>query len=82
MALDFIGVVGFGIYVLNYSLLTFHKLTSHSKTYFALNICAASCVLIGLIPSFNLASALIQSFWICISVTAIIVRTRPNIQPA
>jgi hypothetical protein len=76
-----IGVIGFGLYVLNYTLLTLHHLTSHSKTYFAVNIIAASCVLIGLTHSFNLASALIQGFWIIISFTAIFVRLRPGKGP-
>lgn len=71
-----IGVAGFALYVLNYSLLTLHRLTSHSTTYFAINMVAAACVLIGLTQSFNLASALIQGFWIVISITAIILRLR------
>ena len=73
-----IGVVGFGVYVMNYTLLTFHRVTSHSKRYFALNLIASSMVLIGLTYSFNLASALIQLFWIVISITAIAVRLRPT----
>lgn len=72
-----IGVAGFALYVLNYSLLTLHRITSHSKTYFVINMIAASFVLIGLTNSFNLASALIQGFWIVISITAIVVRLRP-----
>lgn len=71
-----IGVLGFCLYVLNYMLLTFHRLTSHSTTYFTINLAAAAMVLIGLTHSFNLASALIQLFWIVISVAAIIIRMR------
>ena len=75
---DVIGVIGFSLYVMNYCLLTFHRLTSHSKLYFMINLMAASMVLIGLTHSFNLASALIQLFWIVISTTAIIVRLRQS----
>lgn len=71
-----IGVVGFALYVANYCLLTFHRLTSHSTRYFALNLIASVCVLIGLTQSFNLASALIQTFWITISIIAICLRQR------
>lgn len=71
-----IGVAGFALYVMNYCLLTLHRLTSHSTTYFAINLVASSCVLIGLSQSFNLASALIQTFWIVISITAITIRLR------
>ena len=73
---DAIGVFGFGLYVVNYTMLTFHRVTSHCKRYFAINLIAASMVLIGMMFSFNLASALIQVFWIGISMTAIVMRTR------
>lgn len=72
-----IGVMGFALYVLNYGLLTFQRTTSQSQTYFVLNLFAASMVLIGLTYSFNLASALIQMFWIVISIVAIALRLRP-----
>ena len=74
--IEAIGVAGFGIYVLNYSLLTFGRLCSSCTTYFVINWVTASCVLIGLTGSFNLASALIQIFWICISTVAIFIRLR------
>ncbi len=73
---EMIGVAGFGLYVLNYTLLTFHKLHSHDAVYFGLNLVAASCVLAGLLVSFNLASAMIQTFWILISFAAIFVRLK------
>lgn len=82
--LEAIGIAGFALYVLNYALLTLHRITSQSSTYFVLNMIAATFVLIGLTHSFNLASALIQGFWIVISITAIVVRMRPakDAQPA
>lgn len=73
---DAIGVAGFGLYVLNYGLLTFGKISSNAITYFVMNFMAASMVLIGLASSFNLASALIQVFWIVISIIAITIRLR------
>jgi len=57
---DAIGVAGFALYVLTYGLLTFNKIDARNISYFVLNLCAASLVLIGLIGAFNLASALIQ----------------------
>ena len=74
--LDAIGIAGFGLYVLNYSLLTFQRVQSHQICFFALNGLAAMMVLIGLISAFNLAAALIQIFWIVISIVAIFVRWR------
>lgn len=73
---DCIGVAGFGLYVINYLLLTFDHLNSRHAAYFALNLVAASCVLVGLMVSFNLASALIQIFWVAISISAIVIRRR------
>ena len=76
---DLIGMCGFIIYVTNYAFLTFRVLTSGSLVYFWLNLSAATCVLIGLSVTFNLASAMIQLFWVAISLMGIIVRVvQPN----
>lgn len=71
---EVIGVTGFVLYVINYGLLTVGKLTSQQAGYFMINWLAATFVLIGLMSSFNLASALIQIFWIVISSWGIYVR--------
>lgn len=68
---ELIGVFGFCLYVTTYTLLTFRIIAGPSVLYFSLNMTAASCVLIGLTQSFNLASALIQIFWISMSITGI-----------
>lgn len=75
-ACEMIGVAGFALYVLSYGLISFHRITSSSRAYFGLNLVAASLVLIGLTHSFNLASALIQGFWIAISLAALFMRPR------
>ena len=71
---EWIGVAGFVLYVLNYTLLTLHVIESRHAAYFAINLAAASLVLISLTHTFNLASVLIQVFWIVISVVAITLR--------
>lgn len=73
---DAIGVAGFGLYVLNYTLLTVQRVRSDQVAYFAINGVAALMVLVGLLSSFNLASAMIQIFWIGISAIAIFIRLR------
>lgn len=73
---DVVGIAGFGLYVLNYTLLTFRKLQTEHVLFFVLNGTAAVLVLIGLSSAFNLASAMIQIFWIGISVVAVVVRLR------
>lgn len=68
---EVVGIAGFGLYVLSYALLTFRMVRGNSVLYFTLNLTASSCVLIGLTASFNLASALIQIFWISMSLIGI-----------
>jgi hypothetical protein len=68
------GVFGFGLYVMNYAMLTFRRLTSDCIIFYVINFSAASLVLLGLTASFNLAAALIQGFWIVMSVIAISLR--------
>lgn len=75
-ALEMAGVAGFGLYVTNYTLLTFHRLHSHDALYFGINLVAATLVLVSLTASFNLASAMIQIFWVFISSTAIVLRLK------
>lgn len=77
---DAVGVAGFGLYVLNYTLLTFRKIKTENILYFVINGSAATMVLIGLSSSFNLASAMIQIFWVGISIVAIIIRLRTRMQ--
>ncbi|MBD3663963.1 CBU_0592 family membrane protein [Sulfitobacter aestuariivivens] len=68
---EIIGVAGFAIYVISYSLLTLRVLPGPCLAYFLLNLLASTCVLIGLSASFNLASALIQLFWVAMSLVGI-----------
>ena len=74
-----IGIMGFGLYVLNYTLLTVQKVSSDQIRYFIVNFLAAGMVLIGLSTAFNLAAALIQIFWLVISITAIVLRLRTSL---
>ena len=71
---DRIGVCGFVLYVVNYTLLTVGWVSGDSVQYFAVNLVAAALVLIGLSSNFNLASALIQSFFITMSTLGIAIR--------
>lgn len=73
---QWIGLLGFCIYVVNYSCLSFRILSSESAAFFVINTAAASLVLVSLTTDFNLASALIQTFWIVIGTCAITLRLR------
>ena len=74
--LETIGLVGFALYVMNYGLLTMQWLNSNCALYFAVNLTAASFVLIGLTGSFNLPAALIQGFWVVMSILGLMIRLR------
>lgn len=71
---ELIGIGGFCLYVTTYSLLTLRFISGNSVIYFCMNLTAASCVLTGLTVSFNLAAALIQVFWITMSLIGIAMR--------
>lgn len=76
MVFRIIGVVGFGLYVANYSLLSSRVINSDSAGFFLVNTLAASCVLASNYIEFNLASVMIQVFWIAIGIKAMIIRRR------
>ena len=67
-----IGVLGFIFYMLSYFLLLIGKIDGTNNSYILMNFVAASCVLVSLIHNFNLASALIQVFWIVISIVGLV----------
>ena len=68
------GVFGFMLYVFNYAMLTLRRFTSDDIIFFVINFSAASLVLLGLTASFNLAAAMIQGFWIVMSIIGISLR--------
>ena len=77
---EIIGITGFALYVTTYTLLTLRIISGNSVKYFCMNLCSSSFVLIGLTSSFNLASALIQTFWISMSLIGIAIRLmRPTV---
>ncbi|WP_146346439.1 CBU_0592 family membrane protein [Phaeobacter marinintestinus] len=71
-----LGLIGFAIYVLAFISLSFGRLTSTRPLYFVMVLVASSCVLASLWADFNLSAALIQSFYIVVSLGAIAVRSR------
>ena len=80
-AYNLIGMVGFGLYVLNYVCLTAKKISADHTLYFVVNLLASGMVLVSLASAFNLASAMIQVFWVAISIVGIVTRLRPAMPP-
>ncbi|MBF9060593.1 cyclic nucleotide-binding domain-containing protein [Rhodobacterales bacterium HKCCSP123] len=62
-----IGVLGAAVYVFAYGALQLGFLRGSSVIYTVLNLIAASLVLVSLGEAFNLSSALIQGFWVVLS---------------
>ena len=75
-AYSLIGIAGFGLYVTNYTFLTLQRISSDHTMYFVLNLLAAGMVMVGLMSAFNLAAAMLQSFWIVMSAIGIMSRLR------
>lgn len=69
-----IGLVGVALYVLVYALLSWRWIGGDSLIFFAGNTLAASMVLLSNLGEFNLASVLIQIFFIVIGMAAMILR--------
>lgn len=72
--LQLVGILGFCCYVTSYTCLSFGFLTSDHIRYYVLNTLAALLVMTSLAHEFNLASAMIQTFWITIGCVAIALR--------
>lgn len=66
-----IGILGVSLYLGSYAALQTGFLRGQGYLYPAINIAAATCVLISLMQHFNLSSAIIQISWITISLVGI-----------
>ena len=75
-----VGLFGVLLYVTGFLLLSTGRIDSSKPGYFILIFVAASCVLISLSVDFNLSAALIQLFYVKMSVGAILLRVRKRRQ--
>ncbi len=66
-----VGIVGVAFYLGSYAALQFGFIQGRGFIYPALNMIAASCVLVSIIEAYNLSSLLIQVFWIIVSIYGI-----------
>lgn len=71
-----IGLFGVLLYIAGFLLLSAGKVDSSKPGYFTLVFLAACCVMISLCIDFNMSSALIQLFYIAMSLGAILLRIR------
>ena len=68
---DIIGISGVSIILIAYFLLQFEMLKSKSLEYSLMNFIGACLILYSLMFNWNLASVIIEIFWILISVYGI-----------
>jgi len=64
---DILGIVGVGFILVAYLALQMEKMDPKSVLYSTLNALGAALVLISLYFDFNLSAALVEGFWLCIS---------------
>jgi hypothetical protein len=69
-----IGVFGAFAYISNYTALSFQKVTSDSVRYYAVNSCAAFCVMTSMLAQLNMPSLMIQGFYLSVSLFAVVLR--------
>ena len=67
MFIDLIGIIGVVIIVATYFLLQIEKIRSDDLGYSLLNILGSVLILLSILQNWNLASFLIEIFWILIS---------------
>jgi len=65
------GLLGVAVYLVSYALLPLGLIRGAGYAYAVMNLLAAAFVLASLTQAFNLASALVQVFWIAISLIGI-----------
>lgn len=65
---DAIGIIGVVILLIAYFLLSTNKMSSQSLNYQLSNLIGAACILYSLFFNFNLASFLIETAWVIISI--------------
>lgn len=75
------GLTGFATYVIVYAMVGWRVLSGDSLLFFFGNTVAAALVLISNVSEFNLASVLIQIFFITIGMSAMILRFLEDTQP-
>ncbi|MFW2589507.1 CBU_0592 family membrane protein [Sagittula sp. SSi028] len=76
-----IGVLGACAYITNYTMLALQIHTSETARFYALNTLAAACVLTSLAAQFNLATAVLQTFYLSISGAALALRMHSRRRP-
>ena len=76
---DALGGAGVILIVTSYLLLQMGRLELRAMTYSAANAAGAALILVSLTVDFNLAAAIIEAFWLGISVLGMVVAWRARL---
>lgn len=68
---DIVGLTGVAVILFTYFLLQTEKIASTSPGYSLLNILGSALIMVSLTVNWNLASAVIEVFWIMISLIGV-----------
>ena len=69
---DAVGIIGVAIILVVYYLLQIEKMRSDDLVYSVANLLGALLIVVSLMYQFNLASFIIEIFWIAISIIGIV----------
>jgi hypothetical protein len=72
MIYDAVGLIGVSLVVIAYFLLQIEKVSIYDISYSILNIFGSTLILVSLCINFNLASAVIEGFWVLISFIGVV----------
>lgn len=70
---DIVGTIGVALIIVTYAGVQLRKMEVASLAYSALNLLGALMILVSLAYNFNLASVVIEIFWIIISLWGIVI---------
>lgn len=68
---DMVGAIGVVAIVASYLLLTLGKLTAQGRAYPLANAVGAALILVSLAYDFNLSAALVEGFWLVVSLVGL-----------
>jgi len=69
---DILGTLGVALIILAYAAVQVRRMKSEQLSYSVMNLIGAALILVSLKYNFNLASVIIEVFWILISVWGIV----------
>lgn len=74
---DLAGLVGAALIVVTYLLLQVRRIDARSRAFSALNALGAGAILVSLIEDFNAGAAVVEGFWVLVSLYGLVRNWNP-----